>query len=85
VRAQADAKGKRIATLTMEVEIRFASAETRHEFANELADTVAQLAAKFHNENEPGGRTLRLLVGAYPKPADVTEPETGDTRATKME
>jgi DNA-binding transcriptional ArsR family regulator len=85
VRAQADAKGKRIATLTMEVEIRFASAESRHEFAGELADAVARLAAKYHHENEPGGRTLRLLVGAYPKPADAPEPESGDMRATKME
>jgi DNA-binding transcriptional ArsR family regulator len=85
VRGQADSAEKRIATLTMEADIRFASAEARHQFANELAETVARLVAQYHNENAPGGRTVRLLIGAYPKPAGQPEPESGDRRATKME
>lgn len=85
VRAQADAAGKRIATLTLETEIRFASAGMRAEFANELAETVARLAARYHQENVPGGRTVRLLIGAYPKPASDAGAEPADRRATKME
>lgn len=85
VRSQADAAGKRIATLTLETEIRFASAASRAEFANELAEAVARLTAKYHQENQPGGRTVRLLIGAYPKPASDAGAEPSDRRATRME
>lgn len=58
--------GKRIATLTMETEIRFASAESRAAFAEELTSTIAQLAAKYHNEHAEGGRRFRLIAASYP-------------------
>ena len=58
--------GKRIATLTMETEIRFASAESRAAFAEELTATIAQLAAKYHNEHAEGGRRFRLIAASYP-------------------
>lgn len=58
--------GKRIATFTMETEIRFRSAEERAEFAAELTASFARLAARYHDESAPGGRTFRCLAGVYP-------------------
>jgi DNA-binding transcriptional ArsR family regulator len=64
---KAAAEGKRFATLTLEAEIRFASAEARAAFAAELTDTVARLVARFHDDHAPAGRTFRLVVGTHPK------------------
>ena len=58
--AEAD---KRVATLALETEIRFATAQDRHAFAEKLTGTFAQLAAKYHS---PSGRSFRLIAGAYP-------------------
>src|SRR5918997_6783426 len=64
--AKAAASRKRVATLALEADIRFASAEARTAFAEELSSAVAQLVAKYHDETTPGGRTSHLIVGAYP-------------------
>jgi len=58
--------GKRISTLTLETEIRFPSAEARAAFAEELTASIAQLAAKYHNERAEGGRRFRLIAACYP-------------------
>ncbi len=58
--------GKRVATLTLETEIRFASAESRAAFAEEMTASIAHLAAKYHNERAEGGRRFRLLSAVYP-------------------
>ena len=58
--------GKRVATLTLETEIRFASAESRAAFAGELTASIAQLAAKYHNERAEGGRRFRLIAVSHP-------------------
>lgn len=58
--------GKRVATLTLETEIRFSSTESRAAFTQELTETVAKLAAKYHNEHAEGGRRFRLVAAAYP-------------------
>ena len=64
--AGAAAARKRVATLTLETEIRFASAEERTAFAEELSTAIARIAAKYHHAGASGGRTCRLIVGAYP-------------------
>jgi hypothetical protein len=46
--------------------VRFASAEKRAQFARELTDAVARLAAKYHDERAPGGRRFRLLAAVHP-------------------
>jgi hypothetical protein len=58
--------GKRVATLTLETEIRFASPESRAAFAEEMTTSIARLAAKYHNERAEGGRRFRLLSAVYP-------------------
>jgi len=57
---------KRVATLTLETEIRFATAESRSAFAEELTATVARLAHKYHDERAEGGRRFRLIAASYP-------------------
>ncbi|MFL5519086.1 MAG: helix-turn-helix domain-containing protein [Gemmatimonadales bacterium] len=68
--AQARAEGKRIATLTLDADVRFANAEKRAEFARELTDAVAHLAAKYHDERAPGGRRFRILAAVHPTPTE---------------
>ena len=46
--------------------MRFASAASRAEFADELAQAVARLAAKYHDERAPAGRRFRLLAAVHP-------------------
>lgn len=62
----ATAARKRVATLTLETDIRFASAADRNAFAEELSAAIARVAAKYHDADAPGGRSFRLVVGAYP-------------------
>ncbi len=63
----AQAAGKKLPTFAMEVEVRFASADQRNEFAEELAATVADLVRKYHDET---GREFRFYLGAYPRPKE---------------
>jgi DNA-binding transcriptional ArsR family regulator len=66
----ATAARKRVATLTLETDIRFARAEDRAAFAEELSTAIARLAAKYHDAKASGGRTFRLVVGSYPRPKE---------------
>ncbi len=68
LRAGAEKAGKKLATMTLETEVRFASAEARNAFAEELANSVADLTTKYHDEKSPGGRRFQFFVGGYPKP-----------------
>jgi DNA-binding transcriptional ArsR family regulator len=66
LRERADAAGQRLATLTLESEVRFASAEDRNAFAKELSDALARLIVAYHDAEAPEGRCFRVQVGAYP-------------------
>jgi DNA-binding transcriptional ArsR family regulator len=65
--------GKRLATLSVDTEIRFRSAAERAAFSAELTEAVARLASKYHDESATGGRNHRLTVVAYPA-ADPNDP-----------
>lgn len=69
----AAAAQKKLPTFALEVEVRFASAERRNEFAEELAARVADLVCEYHDESAPRGRDFRFYLGAYPRPK---EPES---------
>jgi hypothetical protein len=60
--------GKRLATLSVDTEIRFRSAAERAEFSRELTEAVTALVARYHDESAPGGRPHRLLLLAHPLP-----------------
>jgi predicted ArsR family transcriptional regulator len=58
--------GKRLATLSIDTEIRFRSSEDRAAFTRELTQAITDLAAKYHDPTAPGGRPHRLIVVAHP-------------------
>jgi DNA-binding transcriptional ArsR family regulator len=59
-------ESKRVATLALDAEVRFASAAARAAFAEELAEAVAALAARYNDDQAPEGRSFRLVVGVHP-------------------
>lgn len=65
---RAQAAGKGLATLSIDTEIRFRSAEERAAFTSQLTQAVNALAAHYHDETVPGGRAHRLIVLAHPLP-----------------
>jgi DNA-binding transcriptional ArsR family regulator len=62
----ARAKDKRLATLSIDTQVRFATAADRAAFSNELAAAIASLVARYHDATTPGGRSHRLIVLAHP-------------------
>ncbi len=73
---RAEKEGKRLATLGLDTEIRFRSAEERSAFTDELAAAVSSLVARYHDPSAPGGRSHRLVVAAHPLP-HTPDPEEG--------
>lgn len=71
--ARAQQAGKRLATLTLETEVRFASAEARAAFAEELAAALARLTARYHDDHATGGRAFRFLAFGHPAPKKSEE------------
>ena len=78
LQASAARAGKRLPTLTLESEVRFASAEDQSAFARELMDAVTQLAARYHQALAPDGRTFRFVLTGHPALTcgqDATSPD----------
>jgi len=71
----ADRAGKRLATLSVDTQVRFRSAAERAKFTRELADAVSGLVARYHDADAPGGRAYRLIVVAHPLPRAATQRE----------
>ena len=71
---RADRDGRRLSTLSIDTEIRFASAADRAAFTDELAGAVTSIAARYHDESARNGRRHRLVVAAHPLlPSTSTE------------
>jgi DNA-binding transcriptional ArsR family regulator len=60
---RADEADKRLATLAIDTEIGFRSAEERAAFTDDLAAAVTTLVSRYH---DAGGRPHRLVVAAHP-------------------
>jgi DNA-binding transcriptional ArsR family regulator len=65
---RAEKAGKRLATLSVDTEVRFRSATDRAAFSRELTEAIANLVSKYHDEDAPGGRAHRLTIVAHPLP-----------------
>ena len=68
--------GKRLATLSIDTEVRFRSAPDRAAFTAELMESVNALVAKYHDERADGGLQYRLLLMAHPvlqEPQETTK------------
>lgn len=70
--AAANALGRTLPTLGLDVDIAFASPAARKAFAEELATGIATLAAKYHAPKRAGARAHRLVVGCYPTQRETT-------------
>ena len=74
----ATARGKRVPTLTLETDVRFATPADQRRFADELTTALTTLAAKYHQPDAIGGRTFRVIACGYPAvPPHATEPDHG--------
>ena len=62
----ATAAGKPVATLGIDSEVRFSSAQDRAAFAAELAGAVNALVARYHDAVALGGRRHRFVVALHP-------------------
>jgi DNA-binding transcriptional ArsR family regulator len=65
---RASEAGKRLATLSVDTEVRFRSPAERAAFTHELTEAIAALVSKYHDASTPGGRAHRLVVVAHPVP-----------------
>lgn len=72
VAALADSAGrarKRLATVSLEGEVRLARPADLERFAADLAEAIGRVVAHHHDEEARGGRRFRLFLGAHPAPA----------------
>jgi DNA-binding transcriptional ArsR family regulator len=77
LREKADSAGKRLPTFSLQTEVRFATPAAQHEFAEELATSVAALVSRYHDSDAQGGRSFRVNLFSYPRPAATEDPLTG--------
>jgi DNA-binding transcriptional ArsR family regulator len=70
LRHTADRADKRLATLTIQTDVRFASPAEQHAFTYELADTLGQLVTKYHREDAPEGPEVSFTVTGHPAVLD---------------
>ncbi|HEY8944823.1 MAG TPA: helix-turn-helix domain-containing protein [Polyangiaceae bacterium] len=63
---RAERAKQRLATLSLDTEIRFRSAADRAAFSKELLESITSLIARYHDGDAPAGRTHRLVLLAHP-------------------
>jgi DNA-binding transcriptional ArsR family regulator len=85
LRGRADRAAKRLATFTLETEVRFASATARDAFTRELAEKVGELAMRYHDERAPQGRLFRFVLGAYPAITKTDEEAAAEVASLPIE
>lgn len=84
----AAAAGKRLATLSINTELRFTSPEQRAVFTQELQHAIVEVAGRHSSpfSNSDGsaaeGRPFRLVVGCYPIPPAKDLESTAQTRSS---
>jgi DNA-binding transcriptional ArsR family regulator len=78
LRPKAEEHGKRLPTLTLESEVRFATPADQLAFANALSAAFAELVRRYHDDQAPGGRTFRVFAAGYPAVPDE-EPAREET------
>lgn len=62
--------GKKLPTLTLQTEVRFASTDHQTAFARELASSLKKLTEKYHRPDDEDGQTFRFVVGGHPAPGE---------------
>jgi DNA-binding transcriptional ArsR family regulator len=72
--------GRRVATYALDGEVRFATAQDRAAFAEELTNAVTGLVAKYHDEKAAGGRAYRVILALHPS---IPQTASDDIKATE--
>ncbi|MEM6675263.1 MAG: helix-turn-helix domain-containing protein [Planctomycetota bacterium] len=62
----ARAENKRLATLSIDTEVNFATPADRAAFTQELGEAITNLVARYHSPTASDGRVHRLVVLAHP-------------------
>jgi len=73
-REGADRSGKKLPTLTLHADVRFATPADQQAFAQELTRALGALVARFHDDKAPRGRAFRVMAGAWPAPRPESRP-----------
>ena len=74
----ATARGKRVPTITLETDVRFATPDDQRRYADELTAAFTTLAARYHHHEATHGRTFRVFACGYPAvPLRAAEPDNG--------
>ena len=66
LRPTAEAAGKKLPTLTLQSEVRFASARSQNEFLEALVGSFSELVTRHHRPDAAAGRTFRLSLLGHP-------------------
>lgn len=66
LRERASEVGKKVPTFSLETAVRFSSPGKQAAFAEELANAVGGLVARYHDRDAEGGRWFRVTLGAHP-------------------
>ena len=66
LRERASEAGKKLATFSLDTEVRFARAADQNAFAEELSTCLAQLVKKYDDKEADQGRSFRFLLAGYP-------------------
>jgi DNA-binding transcriptional ArsR family regulator len=69
LRVGADQAGKKLPTLTLDSDVRFANPAAQGAFVEELGDMLATLIQKYHRPRAASGRSFRFIATGYPAPA----------------
>lgn len=72
----------RVPSITLQSHVRFASADDRNAFAEDLANEIAKLIAEYHSDgaDSEAGRWYTFFLGGYPT---ITKDEAGRTLPTQ--
>jgi hypothetical protein len=71
-------RGKRVPTITLDTDVRFATPADQRRFADELTTALTTLAAKYHHPGATTGRTFRVFACGYPAvPSRAAAPDGG--------
>lgn len=65
---RARAVDKPLATLAIDTDIRFATVADRADFTRDLTSAIAELAARYHDEQARNGRWYRVITLAHQRP-----------------
>jgi DNA-binding transcriptional ArsR family regulator len=82
LRQRAKEAEKKLATLTLQADLDFASAAERNAFAEELSNQIAKLIRKYHRDRK-GGRRFRMFLGLYPAVARKEQKNEQDSKDRK--